>query len=68
MSLPSTHLFQMRNIIHHYNEKKNNKLMERLKKTFGGMMMKNVYGQAVFGKLPSFLKIYINLLTFVDRH
>uniref|UniRef100_A0A9J7Y4U2 SAP domain-containing protein n=1 Tax=Cyprinus carpio carpio TaxID=630221 RepID=A0A9J7Y4U2_CYPCA len=49
MSLPSTHLFQMRNIIHHYNEKKNNKLLERLKKTFGGMMVKNVYGQAVFG-------------------
>ncbi|CAM4428730.1 unnamed protein product [Leuciscus chuanchicus] len=46
-SLPSTHLFQMRNI-HHYNEKKNNKLLERLKKTFGGMMVKNVYGQAVF--------------------
>ncbi|XP_016427102.1 uncharacterized protein LOC107754967 [Sinocyclocheilus rhinocerous] len=49
MSLPSTHLFQMRNIIHHYNEKKNNKRLEGLKKTFGATMVTNVYGRAVFG-------------------
>ncbi|KAL1261627.1 hypothetical protein QQF64_006892 [Cirrhinus molitorella] len=38
----------MRNIIHHYNEKKNNKRLERLKKTFEATVVTNVFGQAVF--------------------
>ncbi|RXN15285.1 HMG domain-containing 3 isoform X2 [Labeo rohita] len=49
MSLPSTHIFQMRNIIHHYNVKKNNKVLHRLRKTFGSMLATNMYGQAVLG-------------------
>ncbi|XP_051980273.1 uncharacterized protein LOC127641352 isoform X2 [Xyrauchen texanus] len=47
MSQPSTHLFQMRTIIHHYNENKNNKVRTRLMKTFGSKLVKNMHGQAV---------------------
>ncbi|XP_016302132.1 uncharacterized protein LOC107658183 isoform X1 [Sinocyclocheilus anshuiensis] len=47
MSLPSTHLFQMRNIIHHYNENKANKLSTRSTKSFGS----NLLTEAVLGKL-----------------
>ncbi|XP_016385460.1 HMG domain-containing protein 3-like isoform X2 [Sinocyclocheilus rhinocerous] len=39
MSLPSTHLFQMRNIIHHYNENKANKLSTRSTKSFGSNLL-----------------------------
>ncbi|XP_052435978.1 uncharacterized protein LOC127975954 [Carassius gibelio] len=47
MSQPSTHLFQMRTIIHHYNENKNNKVRTRLMKTFGSKLVMNMHGQAV---------------------
>ncbi|RXN03128.1 deoxynucleoside triphosphate triphosphohydrolase SAMHD1-like [Labeo rohita] len=34
---------------HHYNVKKNNKVLHRLRKTFGSMLATNMYGQAVLG-------------------
>ncbi|KAK2883631.1 hypothetical protein Q8A67_017268 [Cirrhinus molitorella] len=42
MSLPSTHLFQMRNIIHHYNENKANKLSPSSTKSFGSNLTEAV--------------------------
>lgn len=59
MSLPSTHLFQMRNIIHHYNVKRNNKVLDRLRKAFGSMLVTNAYGQAVLCKF----NLSFNILT-----
>lgn len=61
MSQPSTHLFQMRTIIHHYNENKNNKVRTRLMKTFGSKLVMNMHGQAVLGKLKY---LYIKYLFF----
>ncbi|XP_051781949.1 uncharacterized protein LOC127527376 [Erpetoichthys calabaricus] len=51
MTMPSTHLFQMRNIIHHYNQNRNNNILNRLKKTFGSEMVMNVHGLATFGNI-----------------
>ncbi len=36
MYFPSTHLFQMRNIIHHYNEKQNKKSAGKIEEDFWG--------------------------------
>ncbi|XP_039606727.1 uncharacterized protein LOC120527410 [Polypterus senegalus] len=49
MTMPSTHLFQMRNIIHHYNQNRNNNILNRLKKTLGSEMVMNVHGLAMLG-------------------
>ncbi|KAJ8376206.1 hypothetical protein SKAU_G00067860 [Synaphobranchus kaupii] len=47
--LPSTHLFLMRNIIEHYNNHKNQKRINDIKKTFGTKAAMNSHHQAVLG-------------------
>lgn len=47
--LPSTHLFLMRNIIEHYNNHKNQKRINDIKKTFGTEVAMNSHHQAVLG-------------------
>lgn len=49
MALPSTHLFLMRNIIHHYNVHKNKQRLDQITKVFGNGVAMNSYGQAVLG-------------------
>ena len=49
MALPSTHLFLMRNIIHHYNVQKNKQRLDQITKVFGNGVAMNSYGQAVLG-------------------
>lgn len=54
MTLPSTHLFLMRNIIHHDNMNKNKLRLERIKKAFGGKdVAMNCHSQAVLGNFPN---------------
>lgn len=54
MSLPSTHLFLMRNIIHHSNTNKNNQSLEKLKKTFRGVHLSlNSNSQAILDNSPN---------------
>lgn len=50
LSLSSTHMFLMRNIIHHYNENKADKVSTRLTKSSGTNLLTDVYEQAVLGK------------------
>ena len=47
MMTPSSHVFLMRNILHHYNQNKNAATMDKLKRTFGQEVTLNSYGQAV---------------------
>ncbi|XP_019715216.1 uncharacterized protein LOC109509804, partial [Hippocampus comes] len=54
MSLPSTHLFLMRNIIHHSNTNMNNQRLEKLKKTFRGVHLSlNSNSQAILDNCPN---------------
>ncbi|XP_067303567.1 uncharacterized protein [Pseudorasbora parva] len=53
MSQPSTHVFLMRNIVHHMNTQKNNARLERIQKTFGVEVSMNIHGQAVMGTAVS---------------
>lgn len=54
MSLPSTHLFLMRNIIHHDNENKNRGRLDDLKRAFGTSdVTLNRHSQAVLGNCPN---------------
>lgn len=51
MSLPSMHLFQMRNFIHHYNENEAQKMSTRLAQSCEfSLMQTDVYDQDVSGK------------------
>lgn len=50
LSLSSTHMFLMRNIIHHYNEYKAHKSSIRLRKSSGSNLLTDVYGQAALCK------------------
>ncbi|XP_026103392.1 uncharacterized protein LOC113074883 [Carassius auratus] len=47
MTLPSTHVFLMRSIIHHHNSQKNLRRLEAFKKLFGTEVVLNVNHQAV---------------------
>lgn len=49
MMTPSSHIFLMRNILHHYNNNKNSIAMDNLKKALGDELELNCYGQAVLG-------------------
>ncbi|CAG5927893.1 unnamed protein product, partial [Menidia menidia] len=49
MMTPSSHVFLMRNILHHYNCFKNAAVMDNLKKSLGQEVTLNSYGQAVLG-------------------
>ncbi|CAG6021997.1 unnamed protein product, partial [Menidia menidia] len=49
MMTPSSHVFLMRNILHHYNCLKNAAVMDNLKKSLGQEVTLNSYGQAVLG-------------------
>ncbi|XP_015251326.1 PREDICTED: uncharacterized protein LOC107098268 [Cyprinodon variegatus] len=49
MMTPSSHVFLMRNILHHYNCLKNAAVMDNLKNTLGQEVTLNSYGQAVLG-------------------
>ncbi|XP_077056136.1 uncharacterized protein LOC143736817 isoform X2 [Siphateles boraxobius] len=55
MLSPSAHVFTMRNIIHHYNQRKNKTVMEELRKLVSPdiPLTLNEYGQAEFCLLPS---------------
>lgn len=46
MALPSTHLFLMRNIIHHHNMYRNEQRLGNIKRAFGNVTM-NRHSQAV---------------------
>ncbi|XDV46888.1 hypothetical protein PO909_016692 [Leuciscus waleckii] len=50
MALPSTHLFLMRNIIHHHNMYRNEQRLGNIKRAFGNVTM-NMHSQAVLGNL-----------------
>ncbi|XP_067274638.1 uncharacterized protein [Pseudorasbora parva] len=47
LNMSSTHVFLMRNIIHHYNENKASKASTRLTKSSGSNLLTDAYGQAV---------------------
>ncbi|XP_026058982.1 uncharacterized protein LOC113043684 [Carassius auratus] len=47
MALPSTHLFLMRNIIHHHNTYRNEQRLGNIKKAFGNDVTMNRHSQAV---------------------
>nr|XP_017211246.2 uncharacterized protein LOC101886291 isoform X1 [Danio rerio] len=47
MALPSTHVFLMRNIIHHYNVRKNEKRLHDIKKEFNTNIHMNDHSQVV---------------------
>ncbi|XP_026110246.1 uncharacterized protein LOC113083310 [Carassius auratus] len=47
MTLPSTHVFLMRSIIHHHNSQKNLRRLEAFKKLFGTEVVLNINYQAV---------------------
>lgn len=55
MLSPSAHVFMMRNIIHHYNQRKNKTVLEELKKLVAAdiPLSLNEYGQAEFSALSS---------------
>ncbi|XP_077092035.1 uncharacterized protein LOC143744406 [Siphateles boraxobius] len=50
MALPSTHLFLMRNIIHHYNCHKNKQRLGDIKKAFDTNIAMNIHSQAVLAE------------------
>ncbi|KTG45357.1 hypothetical protein cypCar_00037070, partial [Cyprinus carpio] len=47
MALPSTHLFLMRNIIHHHNTYRNEQRLGNIKRAFGNDVTMNRHSQAV---------------------
>ncbi|XP_073805186.1 uncharacterized protein [Danio rerio] len=51
MALPSTHVFLMRNIIHHYNVRKNEKRLHDIKKEFNTNIHMNDHSQVVLGNV-----------------
>lgn len=51
MTLPSTHVFLMRSIIHHHNGQKNLRKLEAFKKVFGTEVVLNINHQAVLATL-----------------
>ncbi len=55
MALPSTHVFLMRNIIHHYNIRKNEERLKHMKKEFQTNILMNVHSQAVLGNFSLYL-------------
>lgn len=54
MALSSTHLFLMRNIIHHYNCHKNKQRLCDIKKAFDTKIAMNIQSQAVLGNFFKF--------------
>ncbi|XP_065132856.1 uncharacterized protein [Paramisgurnus dabryanus] len=50
MALPTTHLFLMRNIIHHYNCQKNKQRLGNIKKAFDTKIAMNIHSQAVLAE------------------
>lgn len=55
MALPSTHLFLMRNIIHHHNTYRNEQRLGNIKRAFGNDVTMNRHSQAVLGNFLFFL-------------
>ncbi|XP_056587086.1 uncharacterized protein LOC130407827 isoform X2 [Triplophysa dalaica] len=51
MTLPSTHIFLMRSIIHHHDSQKNLKRLEAFKRVFGTEVVLNINHQAVIATL-----------------
>ncbi|XP_057212890.1 uncharacterized protein LOC130568197 isoform X2 [Triplophysa rosa] len=51
MTLPSTHIFLMRSIIHHHNSQKNLRRLEAFKRVFGTEVVLNISHQAVLATL-----------------
>ncbi|KAM9700009.1 HMG domain-containing protein 3-like [Menidia menidia] len=63
MMTPSSHVFLMRNILHHYNCFKNAAVMDNLKKSLGQEVTLNSYGQAVLGSQSTDLSTNQDRLT-----
>lgn len=53
---PSSHIFLMRNILHHYNSHRNSKTIENMKKRLGmGVdIVLNSFGQTMLGMFYTF--------------
>nr|XP_021322232.1 uncharacterized protein LOC110437946 [Danio rerio] len=59
MALPSTHLFLMRNIIHHHNMHRNEQRLGNIKRAFENDVTMNRHSQAVLGNYFIYLFIFM---------
>lgn len=49
LSLPASHIFLMRNILYHHNERVNQQALEEFKQVSRGDVTLDTYGKAILG-------------------